>query len=149
MSTQIDIARRRAAQGFGFIDYGDGNTSDSGGSGEYDIYEFPDDRPSGGNGGNDVPWTITAAPVIGIIGKTLSSIFGNQYQQPTYVPPRTQYQSPQQYQVPPPGYGYDSSGRLVEQGVGNIAKFITTNPLLVGAGVLGVILLFRQPPGRR
>lgn len=140
MNLAIDLARRRAA-----------------GFGSWSDFELPDIVvPPGGpswdpappigsdSGSDDIPWYVAGAPVFGVIGKTLSNIFGNQYQQQTYVQPRTQ-----QYQLPPAGYGYDSSGRLVQQSVGNITSFITSNPLLVGGAILGVILLFRSPPGRR
>lgn len=40
------------------------------------------------------------------------------------------------------GLGFDDAA-------GSIMSFITRNPLLVGAGVLGVYLLFREPPKRR
>jgi len=140
MSLANDMARRRAA-GFGFgpddvwVDsppvYDPGGSSGSS-SGD------------GDGGSHDIPWYVAGAPVFGVIGKTLSNIFGNQYQQPTYLQPRTQQYPPGSYYPP----GYDST-RLAQQSFGNITSFISNNFLLVSAGVLGVILLFRQPPGRR
>jgi hypothetical protein len=143
MSLAMQLARRRAA-GFGAFEPGWDDA----------LGAPPPPDPSWGTDrviidatdGNDMPWWVSGAPAFGVIGKTLSNIFGNQYQQPnTVYRPATQ----QQYQVAPAGYYYNSSGALVQQSVGNITSFITNNPLLILGVVGGVILLFRPPPGRR
>lgn len=143
MSLAIDMARRRAS-GFGAFEPGWDDA----------LGPPPPPDPSWGIDrvviNSDIPWYVSGAPVFGVIGKTLSNIFGNQYQQPTNTAALQQYrQQQQQYQVLPPGYGYDSSGRLVKQSLGNVTDFISNNPLLVGAVVIGGILLFMRPPGRR
>lgn len=142
MSLATDIMRRRA-RGFGEL-----------------VEEGPDyfpqpSWPSGDSGGSadggssGPPWWVTSGPLFGVIGKTLSNIFAPYQTSAAQAGAGVYRPQQQQYNTLPPGYGYDSSGRLVQQSVGNITSFITSNPLLVGAGILGVILLFRTPPGRR
>jgi hypothetical protein len=138
----LDQARRRAA-GFGFFEPG---WDDSLGPPPPNPYDPNAGNGSSGNNGNSgsPPWWVSATPIFGAAAQTISNIFGQYQQRPTY-------QQPVQYQ---PQYAagsssYDSSGRLVQQSVSSVTSFITSNPLLVIGGVLGVFLLFRPPPGRR
>jgi hypothetical protein len=141
MNLALNARRRAAGFGFGpndiFDDWGSVGTSGGASGGA--------SSGSSDDGSDGPPWWTTSVPLFSVIGKTVASIFGNEYQQqpaPVYRPVTQQYAAQA-------GYHYDSSGRLVADSVNNITSFIATNPLLVGAGILGVILLFRQPPGRR
>lgn len=144
----IDMRRRALASGFGdLVEEGPEWT-----------YEELGGARSGGNDGNAPnrggggPWDVQLPSLIGGGLQVLRDIFapvGTSQAaygstRPVYQP---QYQT--QYQQPPPGYERNSSGALVKQGVGNIADFISNNFLLVAGAGLGIILLFRQPPGRK
>lgn len=150
MSFQIDMARRRAA-GFGFGPediWGDIDGGIMGAGGGIDRVII--NTTANGDDSSDIPWYVSGAPVFGVIGKTLSNIFGNQYQQPTAVGlTAAQLAALRGNQVVPAGYGYNASGQLVKQSLGSITDFVSNNPLLVGAVVIGGLLLFMRPPGRR
>lgn len=47
------------------------------------------------------------------------------------------------------GGGGGAGGVGLDDAATSITGFISRNPLLVAGGVLGLFLLFRQPPGRR
>lgn len=49
----------------------------------------------------------------------------------------------------PLGQGGGAGGVGLDDAATSITSFISRNPLLVAGGVLGLFLLFRQPPGRR
>lgn len=136
MSLAIDIARRRAS-GFGaWSDF------------ELPQIEVPPDWTPGGesdNGeDNTPPWYVGAKPIIDIAGRTLSSIFGNRYQQPT----TTAYRPPSSYQYDPAllasrnnqgvGIGLDSNGVRLSDG-SHIGWF----PII---GVIGFFFVLQSRP---
>jgi hypothetical protein len=160
MTLAMQIARQRAAgfAGWGDIDLGfpgdSGYPTDGGGdNGDWSVISTTTNapRPNSGSGGP----SVFGAQLPSLIGgglQVLRDIFapvGTSQAAYGSQRPTVQYQPQQQYATPPAGYGYDSSGRLVQQSASNVISFISNNFLLVGAGVLGVILLFRSPPGRR
>lgn len=113
--------------------------------------------PSSGSG---FDWS----QVFGVITQAAPAIISaarGQGVPPGYYPTAVQGQQVQ-YQQIPEGYEYQN-GQLVRggagvgaqagQGIENLANsvttFVTNNPLIVLGGVVGLVLLFRQPPSRR
>jgi len=140
MSLAIDMARRRAA-GFGSwsdfelppIETGgwDPNAGSGGGSG------------SDESGGHDMPWWVSGAPVFGVIGKTLSNIFGNQYQQPnTAYRPAPTYQPgyPAGYRQPNAGVGIGIDGNGIRLSDGSHIGWF---PII---GVIGFFYVLQARP---
>lgn len=143
MSLQMQLVRKRAAEGFGFNVLPDGWDAELGPPPVWvPVVRTTTNAP--GVWQAQIPSLIagglqTIRDIWAPVG-TSQAAYGSRY---------AAGQNQQQYPLPPSGYRYDSSGRLVAIAANNVMDFITENPILVGGAVLGVVLLFLKPPGRR
>lgn len=117
----------------------------------------------GGGSGGGFDWS----QVFGVITQSAPAIITairGQGVPPGYYPSAIPQGNNQQYSQIPPGYAYQngqlipidsaaSAGAQAGEGIANltnsVSTFVTQNPLLVLGGVVGLLLLFRQPPSRR
>lgn len=109
------------------------------------VYGMP---PIGTSTQGGINWNTFFGGLFKTLPATISAVTGKG--DPLLRTTNQGYALPPTREPAPDGYSYNSSGQLVKDAVGSVTDFVSSNPLLVGGAILGVVLLFmKSPSGRR